>query len=839
MTMDDWDLLRDYCRGSETAFAELVRRHLNAVYSTALRRVGHPETARDVCQRVFTLLSRKASSLPRSGSLLGWLHRAAVHVSSDILRSERRRQSREQEACYLNSMSPDPGSDDVWHQVAPQLDTALLDLPEVDRQALLLRFFERLPLAEVGRRLGTSEAAAKMRVGRAVTKLRERLGGRGVVLTGALLVGLLSERTVVAAPAGFADGVLTATLSKSGPGVSPFETALSNLPRLALPLAGLATAVVLGTLGVMAWRPTSRPDTTPNPASVAAAIVPSSGTPLRTAEPPTDPLDHPANLDQAIARLRDIIRTPFNRQSTEAQLIAMAHLNEAVQALGRHASKALPMVLEELAAAVDLPMSHSFAEFQQKSQIRTLAVVALSSMGPAAHEAVPQLMEWYREAKLDGHSDTIPMLLVELEPTADQSWDLITHIARHSDPESSFVPEIMRQLTELHPELLPGTLQLLADRLSQSTGDYSLMFAQTLAKLPGSDPDQIRPILERFLLLPELRDPLQYQPVIRNGITDLSRVTETGRDDVRRFSAVAALASMGDSARDSLPALAELAQRTSNGHLREQVYRSIAALDPERRFETPDLAVARKVWEQDEAFFHKVKSGTAELEDLRQGLTRPGSADTAASILAQRANEDRAMAPELVNALTRTGSHEVAQVLKNLAPEHLVDCLKNPAAFTRKETYEFKPRTERDALVEAAQALAELGPNAAFALPALREALDIPDQTGVRLTLDETIRAIDPQAPRSVFIGGSTGALKLALVNARIEAESSGDAERARLADATAGRIELKYGMTWKELLTIDAELHAADPALHALYRQALVGAIPELQSPGSVHLDP
>jgi hypothetical protein len=199
-----------------------------------------------------------------------------------------------------------------------------------------------------------------------------------------------------------------------------------------------------------------------------------------------------------------------------------------------------------------------------------------------------------------------------------------------------------------------------------------------------------------------------------------------------------------------------------------------------------------------------VKSGTAELEDLRQGLKRPRSAGTAASLLTRRGEQARTLAPELVDALTRTGSYEVAQALANLAPEHLVDCLKNPAAFTRKGTYEFKRHPERDALVEAAQALAELGPNAAFALPALLEALEIPDRTGVRLTLDETIRAIDPQAPKTVFTGGSMGALKLALVNARIEAESSGDTERARLADAMAGRIELSlvsricgYGVVW------------------------------------------
>jgi hypothetical protein len=283
----------------------------------------------------------------------------------------------------------------------------------------------------------------------------------------------------------------------------------------------------------------------------------------------------------------------------------MAQLDEAVQTVGLHASKAVPMVLEELTSALDLPKSHSFAEFQQKFQIQTLALEALRSMGPSAHAAIPPLMKWFREEKLAALNDSVPLLLVALEPTADQSREIIAHTMGTAGPDREFAPEIVLKLTELHPELLAETLQRLADHLSQSTGDHLLMLARTLVKLPGSDPDQIRPILERFLLLPELRDPSHYLPVNRDGITDMSRANEQPRDDVRRHLAAVALALMGYSARDSLPALAEFAQRTSNERLRERVYRSIAALDPEQRFETPDLAAIRKGWEQDEAFFRR------------------------------------------------------------------------------------------------------------------------------------------------------------------------------------------------------------------------------------------
>jgi len=59
--MEDWRLLQEYLdRGSEAAFTALMGRHMNLVYSAALRRLGDPEAARDVTQSVFCLLAPAA-----------------------------------------------------------------------------------------------------------------------------------------------------------------------------------------------------------------------------------------------------------------------------------------------------------------------------------------------------------------------------------------------------------------------------------------------------------------------------------------------------------------------------------------------------------------------------------------------------------------------------------------------------------------------------------------------------------------------------------------------------------------------------------------------------------
>ncbi|HEU5123206.1 MAG TPA: sigma-70 family RNA polymerase sigma factor [Verrucomicrobiae bacterium] len=124
----DAQLLRDYSElGKESAFAEIVTRHIDLVYSAALRQVYSPDLARDVIQNVFTDLARKARNLSAGlnaeASLVGWLYRATRFAARDLYRKETRRTERERQA--MEQLHPTPETPPDWERLRSALDDAM------------------------------------------------------------------------------------------------------------------------------------------------------------------------------------------------------------------------------------------------------------------------------------------------------------------------------------------------------------------------------------------------------------------------------------------------------------------------------------------------------------------------------------------------------------------------------------------------------------------------------------------------------------------------------------------------------------------------------------------
>ena len=241
--------MREYAGGaSEAAFSELVRRYINRVYSAALRLVGNAHLAEDVSQKAFLALAQNAGQLADRAVLPGWLHGTAHNLSANAIRSEVRRRAREQEAAAMNELlafEPEP----VWESVAPFLDAALSQLNELDRDALLLRYFQHKSAREIAQLLGISGEAAQKRVNRAMGRLREFLAKQGIVVGAGALIVLISTNAVQAAPVGLAVTVSTAVLSATS----------------------LQTTTVIATTKIIAM-------TTAQKALIAAAVAAALGT---------------------------------------------------------------------------------------------------------------------------------------------------------------------------------------------------------------------------------------------------------------------------------------------------------------------------------------------------------------------------------------------------------------------------------------------------------------------------------------------------------------------------------------------------------------------------------
>lgn len=274
---DDVGLLHRFKRcGDEGAFRILVERYTGLVYNSALRVAGDAGHAEEATQDVFILLAKKPPDTGSFPSLAGWLYRAAVHVARHLQREQARRRLREQQA-VMNAESSGPDDAAEWREILPVLDTAMEQLPKADSEALVRRFLQGENLRDVGRALHTSEDAARMRINRALERLRGFLARRGITSTSAALLAALGNqsRALSAPPPGLTEKASLAALT-SGPLTAQQLTIAATLMTASKTPVLIATAVglICLTSGIFLGRTLLKPET-------AASAPPSADTAVR------------------------------------------------------------------------------------------------------------------------------------------------------------------------------------------------------------------------------------------------------------------------------------------------------------------------------------------------------------------------------------------------------------------------------------------------------------------------------------------------------------------------------------------------------------------------------
>ncbi len=245
---NDGTLLAEYhAAKSEEAFRELFARHSPMVYSSALRQTGRAALAEDVTQAVFGILAEKAGKLRNHPVVSGWLHQTTRFAALKAVRSEQRRQHREQEASLMNELSD--ATDRVWSQMEPHLDEALGALNEADRDALILRYFENRSLREVGERIGVSDDAAQKRVSRALEKLRGFFDCRKLGLSTGVIATVLPVKAIGAVPVGLSKTIPAAVVAG---GSAPATLELIHETMNMLFWAKLKTVAPIAAIGAVA-----------------------------------------------------------------------------------------------------------------------------------------------------------------------------------------------------------------------------------------------------------------------------------------------------------------------------------------------------------------------------------------------------------------------------------------------------------------------------------------------------------------------------------------------------------------------------------------------------------
>src|ERR1035437_6506784 len=249
----DFEWLQQFARvGNQNAFREIVRRHIDLVFATALHKVGDAGGAEEISQNVFSVLARKTWQFAPDDSLPAWLHKTTLLESKLWLRGELRRRRREQAAAELGTTMQTSNEQAALNALVPLLDEALLSLRDKDRAALLLRFYEKQSLGAVGTTLGVSEDTAQKRVQSALEKLSQYFQRRGYKTATVAAAAAAMQQTAASASAVTTSLVMNAA-SKTAP---PVLAGLSAVLARFVTLTKVQTAAFCIAIAVvpLAWK---------------------------------------------------------------------------------------------------------------------------------------------------------------------------------------------------------------------------------------------------------------------------------------------------------------------------------------------------------------------------------------------------------------------------------------------------------------------------------------------------------------------------------------------------------------------------------------------------------
>ncbi|MBX3732469.1 MAG: sigma-70 family RNA polymerase sigma factor [Verrucomicrobiae bacterium] len=690
--MSDGELLRAYAlEGSEAAFTELVNRYVSLVHSVARRHLTDPSLAEEVTQSAFVLLARKAGSLAGHPSLAGWLHRTAWQLAARTARTEQRRRHWEAVAGAIVSEDP-PMPDPDPSPIVPALDEALQELAEPDRDAIVLRYFLRKPLRDVGAALGTSDAAAKMRIHRALDQLRRLLIQRGITCSPAALAAAMTGQGVALAPAALAARVASAATGAGGavtslPLLIHGLLGLMNGTKLTVILLAAALVAVLSTVVMRSGPTQSAPDGATDPS--LATVEPPESPPVPAASRLL-PMARvaaqltPSELEAARQRLRKALAAPSKGGTIwpdSSGLEAMAAFG------GRH---------DELFATLREVFLEPDSTEDAEGGRRLARMRAINAMGEL-NKNVPGLTSFLWETawrsdwsgrvgafsalrKLGLESSDLPALTELLRETAKVDG---SPAMRRFLPDA--IHEVFRQNPEATSQHLPGLVKLF-----EETADPVTRFsaATVLLGTPhGTDPRVIESI--------------------RDGLREGLNVSIADHRGVNVDVAIEHAAAAGEAAKPLIPDLLEVARTSHESYQQDAAWLAIGQIQPELRAQIPELDQAMTRDAETRQARQDVSQGFATHDDLIRALGDPATALQAATTLGRTGIQSPEAIPAMIAALAgmdEDSRDQVVQAIHQLDPQAPIERVPADVMFHgvifADSTFDSRPGSEKDPRVE-------------------------------------------------------------------------------------------------------------------------------------------
>lgn len=710
MSANDRELLSEYAhRGSEAAFRELVSRYAALVYGTAFRHLQDRGLAEDVSQVAFVRLAQAAPGLEETVNVAGWLYRTARHVSLNMARTRSREARRVQQHANLSS---NPPTDEAWRELAGRaVDPALEALDEPEREIVLLRFYRGLKYREVAAEVGISEAAAKMRVARALDRLRGLFQTRGVVFPGAVFGSVLSGLLVGAAPKALAASILRRVQVEGYHASGRVVAKVGSGTAVPAPILSLGLTVCL--VSAVVWfgqgskdsnAPTHSETVSKAVASAAKDTQPRIGAGAGEA----DIRDHwsPEQWDLWQALTAPLPPVPEMRREagqwvfgnisspvplSAAQLGRQLHFGAVQTALARLAGStrlalevfqtalqyADPLILEQTVRALGF--------LEREAEPLLDEVLALMASGPLS--GVPPNVLITALPKM-GEPGTVTEKLIGFLKQGDApSYDaarvsLLLVLQTQDDAAGRYLDSFVRLAREQHPK-------------AQLTGLGMVSFcggtAEGLARVEAEHPGLkcLFPMVDLIHRMNLLDD---------EAVTDPDRMTMA-------LNARKALASLELDPATTTGALKEMLQVASNQEDRDWMMAALSVLDPDAAADP--MVSNRLAWLQTAVDLRaRAQAGSLSVAEAVAALENRETIAEASDALVVMGPQAKACVPTLVSKLGSWRDYFIFKVLRAIEPAVLVDALSLPASAG-----------------EAAAALGELGPGAGWALPALRAAL--------------------------------------------------------------------------------------------------------------------